>query len=495
MNLTSDPWIPVIRSNGSHDLISLNVLFAEAHQLRDLAVKPHERIALMRLLLCITQAALDGPADEEAWEECGPLIQPAAQSYLAQWSTRFELLGDGARFLQLPGLEPAKVDDEGNQTTKLDLSLATGNNPTLFDNAAGDLRALPAARAALNLLSFQCFSPGGRIGVARWSGKETAGKGSSNHAPCVPSSMIHTFVWAESFLETLRLNLLTKVSVGDSFPQGWGKPVWELLPSDSSDKPSILNATTTYLGRLVPVSRAIRLQPDGRSIILANGLDYPLYPAVREATATIIQKKEELGLLPASTGRSLWRQLGPIAIRRRAIKDQAAGPLALAHDFKVSEVGLWVGALVTDKAKIEDLVEGFHRIPRSMLDDFGRLAFEGGVAHSEEAELALIQAVKTYATELKIGNPPNDRARQHYWTRVEQNLPDLFAVARELITKDELPHSVWGVAVRASARDAYEQTCPCQTPRQIQAFALGLKRLFAANTSKSTKPKKGTSHE
>ena len=96
---------------------------------------------------------------------------------------------------------------------------------------------------------------------------------------------------------------------------------------------------------------------------------------------------------------------------------------------------------------------------------------------------------------MKSVPPPNDTAPKPYSTRVEQTLPDLFAVAPGLIPKDELPQSVWGVAVRASERDAYEQTCPCQTPRQIQAFALGLKRLFAANASKSTKPKKGTSHE
>ena len=66
MNLTLDPWIPAVRADGTRDLFSLHALFAEAHTLRDLAVKPHERIALMRLLLCITQAALDGPADEDA---------------------------------------------------------------------------------------------------------------------------------------------------------------------------------------------------------------------------------------------------------------------------------------------------------------------------------------------------------------------------------------------------------------------------------------------
>ena len=93
---------------------------------------------------------------------------------------------------------------------------------------------------------------------------------------------------------------------------------------------ALRNATPPYLGRLFPLSRAIRLDEQSDSIILANGLDYPIFPAFREATATIVQRKDELGLLPASTGRSLWRQLPAITVKRRA-SDQQSGPLALGH--------------------------------------------------------------------------------------------------------------------------------------------------------------------
>ncbi len=159
MNLTVDPWIPAVRGDGTRALFSLQELFAEAHELRDLAVKPHERIALMRLLLCITQAALDGPDDEAAWENCEPLIQLRVRDYLEQWSSAFELFGEGPRFLQLPNVQAGKASDEGNSATKLDLALATGNNSTLFDNCAEQNRAVATARTALNLLTFQCFSP------------------------------------------------------------------------------------------------------------------------------------------------------------------------------------------------------------------------------------------------------------------------------------------------------------------------------------------------
>lgn len=495
MNLTSDPWIPAVRDDGTRDLFSLQDLFAQAHELRDLAVKPHERIALMRLLLCITQAALDGPADEAAWEQCGPEIQSRVKDYLEQWRTKFELFGDGERFLQVSDLKPGKAADNGNPATKLDLSLATGNNPTLFDNSAGELRSVPPARAVMNLLTFQCFSPGGRIGVAKWHGRDTPGKGSSNHAPCVPSSMIHAIPLGDALLETIRLNLLATDLIGHVYPGRRGVPVWEQPPADADDSSAVDNATLSYLGRLVPLSRSIRLDAEGTFTILANGLDHPIYPVFREPAATIIQRKDELVLLPSSTGRSLWRQLAPVTVRRRSANDAVSGPLALGHETVGGDVALWVGALVTDKAKIEDTVEAHYRMPRSMLDAPGRAAYEHGVHRAEAAEAALIQAVKAYAAELKVATPAYDKARQHFWTRVEQGLSALFDVARELTPPDELAASAWGGVVRTAARDAYEQSCPRQTPRQIQAYALGLRRLNAPPKSKSVKPSKGESHE
>lgn len=154
------------------------------------------------------------------------------------------------------------------------------------------------------------------------------------------------------------------------------------------------------------------------------------------------------------------------------------------------DVTLWIGALVTDKAKIEDLVEATYTLPSGVLSEFGRIAYENGVKHAEESEAALIQAVKAYAGELKVASPAYDRARQHFWTRVEQDLPALFDVARRLVPPSELAASAWGAAVHSAALDAYERSCPRQTPRQIQAYALGLRRLYASTKPKTPKARK-----
>src|SRR6185437_13584587 len=98
MNLAEEPWIPVLFADGSPGCVSLRAAFSRSSHIADLAVRPHERIALMRLLVCIAQAALDGPADRSDWLSCRERIADAADAYLSEWRHAFELFGDGQRF-------------------------------------------------------------------------------------------------------------------------------------------------------------------------------------------------------------------------------------------------------------------------------------------------------------------------------------------------------------------------------------------------------------
>jgi CRISPR system Cascade subunit CasA len=58
MNLVTEKWIPVIGIDGKPDHASLMEVFTLGEKYADLSVRPHERVALMRLLICIAQAAL-----------------------------------------------------------------------------------------------------------------------------------------------------------------------------------------------------------------------------------------------------------------------------------------------------------------------------------------------------------------------------------------------------------------------------------------------------
>ncbi len=478
MNLTADPWIPVIGADGRRRLVSLHHLFASAHELRDLSVKPHEKIALLRLLICITQAALDGPEDFDAWKTCRDAIQPAVKSYLEKSQAAFELFGDGPRFLQVPGLLSGRDDGKFTHAAKTDIALSSGNTATLFDNDSADARSILEARLGLSLLTFQCFSPGGLIGVAKWNGADTPGDGKTKHAPCTPSSMLHTFLHGGSLLETIHLNLLNKEEGSDLGPKGWGKPLWEFPVNAAGDKEAIANATGSYLGRLVPLSRAIRLDAEGRQMILANGLDYPLAPIFREPAATMVQRDDETAVLGVSLGRSIWRQLSAITVKRRSSKDTISGPLALRNVDGSQSCTLWIGALATDKAKIEDVVEAAYDVPAGMFRDAGRKLYEEGVGLASLWQEAVSKSVKAYAGTMKLEPVPYDRARHYFWTVIEQHVPTLLKLADKPEEAGDLKVSAWGRRVKEAAHASFEFACPHQTPRQIQAYAIGFQQLF-----------------
>jgi len=497
MNTSTEPWIPIVWGDGQPGTASLCEAFGRGEDIRDLAVRPHERIALMRLLICVAQAALDGPADHDDWKTSRPKIAPAALEYLKRWHDAFELFGERQRFLQVPGLKkPAGKDDreEGNSVSKLDLALATGNNSTLFDNGGGSEREFSAPRLALLALAFQCFSPGGRIGVASWDNTITPGDGSSDHAPCIAGSMLHAVVRGDNLIDTISRNLMTKDQVAEFFGQSsWGHPVWEQMPSKSSDKPAVQNATQTYLGRLVPLSRAIRLENDGRSFIVANGLDYPPYPEWREPTATIVTRKikeqPKRVTLRSSAEKAAWRELHALAVIA-VDKNTNGGPAALRNVADAAAFDLWVGGLAASKAKLVDTIESVFHVPAAMLGETSQRAYEQGVRWAESAGFRLGRAVSVYHRELGDNldraefrdrrQQIQNKATAHYWTDIEEAVPRLLHVAAnpgKLGPSAEWHRTDWGKAVRASMHTAYEHASPHGTPRQMRAYALGLSTL------------------
>ena len=116
MNLVTEPWIPVLHRNGERQLVSLHQIFTEESDYADLAVRPHERIALMRLLIAVAQAALDGPKDINEWDAALERLPDAAARYLEKSKESFELFHAKRPFLQLAKLaKPPKAGKENDE--------------------------------------------------------------------------------------------------------------------------------------------------------------------------------------------------------------------------------------------------------------------------------------------------------------------------------------------------------------------------------------------
>ncbi|WP_225637113.1 type I-E CRISPR-associated protein Cse1/CasA [Streptomyces solaniscabiei] len=165
-DLTSRPWIGVLRSDGCQDELSLGQVFARAGELRrvvgDLAT---QEFALMRLLLAVAHDALDGAGDIEEWAELweDPDCFAPVQAYLEEHRGRFDLLHPVAPFLQTAGLRTAK--DEVFSLNRIVADVPAGE--PFFSARMPDVKRLSFAEAARWVVHVHAYDTSGiKTGMA-----------------------------------------------------------------------------------------------------------------------------------------------------------------------------------------------------------------------------------------------------------------------------------------------------------------------------------------
>lgn len=509
MNVAFDPWIPVVSLDGQPKLASLCEVLTEGHLLADLSVRPHERVSLMRLFLCVAHAALDGPRDYDEWQKVPERLPGAAKKYLNKWKDSFELFHPTKPWLQIAGLKSGKCADEGwGPVSKLAFFRATGANTTLFDHEglANDGRSIPLCETVLSLLTFQCFSPGGLISQVVWGGTLTTK--SSKDGPCVSASMVHGLVRRENVAWTVQANLPTHEDVAFAYGgHAIGRPVWEQMPRSLKDESAKQNATESYAGRLVPLTRVVRLHEDGQRMLMGDGLAYPPFsdgfPA--EPTAVVVvrvkQDKPERGLLSYRPGKALWRELGAMIVRRNA--EGVGGPLSLRSLGETDTCDLLVCALARDQATIVDTSESVYGISPRLRTSEGRAIYEAEAHEAEEIGRRLDWAIEDYRRaldggwdgRLKGAGPRKgellaklrENASTQFWTSVEASLSLLFVHVDALASDQAVAtRDAWRAMLSQAARGAYQAVCGQETPRQIKAFTEGWRKLLSRPKKEET---------
>jgi CRISPR system Cascade subunit CasA len=529
MNVAFDPWIPVVNTVGRRELASLCSVLTEGEKFVDLAVRPHERVALMRLFLCVAHAALKGPKDYNEWGEVPKKLPVVAQVYLDIWKDWFELFHKTKPWLQVAELKGVeKEEGDSGKTSPVSLlnsELATGNNSTLFDHSGQMIcRLIEPERIALSLLTFQNFSSGGGSPVAQWGTTKTSQVGNPD-APCLSQSMAHCLFRGKSLTETIYLNLPTFETIGkvykvfstdkkkgDSYSDvAIGKPVWEVYPkSPEKESNEAINATRTYLGRMVPISRWIRLLPGSDQMYCCNGFKYDTFKDgfASEPTATVrlATKKEKNGtetkerrVVKVDPTKALWRELSSLLIKRSA--DGLGGPLAMENAPRDTAFDFHVCAITRDQASMDIAVESVFHITPAFQSHFSVYQTEvigtGTVIGAEGYSRKLRWAIEDYRstidndwkprvkrTQAKAQNALKNRLAQtaflSYWTTVEKKLPLLLAHIEAIGTDAAIPtREAWRKMLFAAASEAYRIACGQETPRQIRAFVKGLQKLTA----------------
>lgn len=530
MNVAFDPWIPVVTTSGKPKLASIETVLCTGEQFADLAVRPHERVALMRLFLCVTHAALDGPKDYDEWLKVPEKLPDAVNKYLTEWKDSFELFHPKKPWLQVAGLTGIKKKGGDSGKTSpvalLDFELSTGNSSTLNDHSGlMKYRPIPAEKTALNLLTFQNFSPGGGSPIAQWETTKTSQVGNPD-APCISQSMSHCLFRGRNLLETIHLNVppfdtiertyLTFIENKKSirFSEIYlGKPVWEYFPESPAAKSDrVTNATHTYIGRLVPVSRWIRLVENSDQMYCCNGFKYETYKdgfaAEPTSSVTLITKKDKKGtklterrVVSIAPDKAIWRELSALLIQRTAFG--IGGPLAMENSPYETEFDFHVCAMTRDQASMDIALESvFHvtpalqtYLPNYQAEVVGSASFIGAEGYARRLSWALEdyrqlidndweqRIRKDYSLKKRLAQT----ASLSYWTAVENNLQLLMSHIEAIGTDDAIPtRKKWRSMLYKSACDAYRVACGQETPRQMRAFAKGWQKLTATKNRSET---------
>ncbi|MBB5350958.1 CRISPR system Cascade subunit CasA [Haloferula luteola] len=469
-NLIDQPWIPVRWLPSSETRrppqISLCEAFALSEKIADIDGAPHERIALMRLLVCITHAALGAPLDADEWGDFGSDLEIAVPAYLHHPTIhpRFHLLGPDPRFLQK---KPKSLDPkDGYPLSKSAFHLSSGNNSKLLDHWGEAPRPWTPSAAALLVLCLQNFFVGGSMA------SKVKGNG-----PALKS--LQMLLKGDSLRDSILRNALDLETI-ERTGGHLGKPVWEGPPDHN------------LLARLAPISCALWLSDDLQTLFIDQGHSYLEFEAYRDpfASIEIIKdgKNEKRRLLRAKPDQGIWRDLHLLTNLTHSVGSDAALNLQCFNARKNlgETTDLWVGELIKAKdAKIEDATESTFTIPQALFGEAGQHLYAAGIDHAEAVSKFLYGAIKTYGKSLSHENPPILEGKKQFWHQLDQNHRTLIEMAgkpqpgqAEIGSHDA--KDPWTLLVRAAAIRAFKSVCPHTTPRQIQAHSAGARVLRKA---------------
>ena len=529
MNVAFDPWIPVVTTSGERKPVSLNMVLTEGEKFADLAVRPHERVSLMRLFLCVAHAALNGPKDYNEWCNVPKRLPEAAQKYLREWKDSFELFHPKKPWLQVaelkdfPSNKGGKSDENKAWSTlnKICFTRASGHNSTLFDHASneGTPTEYATEEIALNLLTFQnFFVAGGKASSRLWGSIEMKNPPNPKGGPCSGKSILFTYLRGKNIFESKHMNQNTyedlKLLYGES-PDLIGKPIWAMPIKSPADDGAIRNATQTHLGRLVPQTRILRVNEDCKSVLLGAGFLYPKFQDEKstfypDSFATIVLNKNgDRELLSARPNSSVWRELHSLTVRRKNASGSNRGSLCLMNIPETSSCDIIVNAMITNPkqaAEIVDLIESVFHLPSQLLTSVGTLTYESEVKISESWASRLGSAVEVYRREIdhdwenrlkratqgkwELKSKLHSTATIQYWTMVERNLFLLMTHIEAIGTDAAIPtREAWRKMVFSAACEAYRLACGQETSRQMRAFVKGWQKLTSKkNERKSDSP-------
>ncbi|MFH9575691.1 type I-E CRISPR-associated protein Cse1/CasA [Streptomyces sp. NPDC017454] len=486
-DLTSRPWVGVLRCDGSQDELSLRQVFSQADDLRcvvgELAT---QEFSLVRLLLAVAHDALDGPGDIEEWAELweDPDCFAPVEAYLEEQRERFDLVHPVTPFLQTAGLRTAK--DEVFSLNRLVADVPAGD--PFFSARMPGVERLSFAEAARWVVHVHAYDTSGiktgMVGDDRVKGGKVYPLGTG-----WAGGLGGVFVEGRTLRETLLLNLVAADTEELDFSPD-DRPAWRREPGG----PGSLGRSATGLRDLYTwQSRRVRLHHDAdgvHGVVLGYGDPLASRNAHRSEPMTAWRRspaqEKKLGQSPVflplehDPARSAWRGIAALLADRLEDAGGSEGPSRLRP--RILE---WIARLVTEghlsrrflvRARVAGVRYGTQQsVVDEVVDD--RLAIPVVLLHGQDpayAGQAIAAAEDADRAVRALGDLAADLARA---TGAEQEGPKSAARAEGFDALDQ-PYRGW-LADMAQVPDPFEHRHTWQRQVRQTVGRLG-DRLIAA---------------
>lgn len=480
-NILVEPCIPVVGKGR----VSLLDVFKDG-TLTALSGTPLQKIALMKFLLAIAQAAAT-PADEDEWLELGPEgMAERCVEYLKTHADCFWLYGSRP-FLQMPACEKADVKAFGAVMPEV----AFGNT-TLLTHIQLEPELDDAGKFLLLLVQMSlCFGgkkPYNKLVLTPGYEK----KASAKPGPGIcHMGLLHTFFQGRNLWETLWFNILTREDVvrQKQWTAGLGIPPWERMPEGEAC-PVAEELKSSLMGRLIPMARFCLLTDKG--LKFTEGIVHPDYSAgMVDPSAAMDASGSKPKMLWTDPEKRPWRQLPALLSFLDAGEERGFFCLGLQKSVEKlreredldddAQFGIWSGGIrVSSNAGEQyltgrdDVVDSETLIKASWLGSNWFRAFSAAMGRLEDLASLLYVAVNGYHSAMKV----QDRriaaeASGLFWQMVEPSEHELMAACdrkSEGWTEDTLPALLR--RYRAMVLSVYDEFCPHDTARQFEAWVL-----------------------
>jgi CRISPR system Cascade subunit CasA len=432
-NVLHEPWIPVVRLDGSREEIGIYACLTQAYELREIRdPSPIIEFGLYRLLVAfmldVFISANQRPADVL---DLKTLIKPGhfdtglLDEYIASCGDVFDLFDEHRPFLQSAGAKGS-----GKPLAGMYPAIPSGTNSGLWHHFHEDSACVTPAEAARMLTTLSPFMTAGGAGLSP----------SINGAPA-----IYSLPLGQSLYQTIMLNLPT-----DNNDSGAGQVAWreKRLPGTDRTQATMVEALT-WRPRIIQLL-GTRVS-SGATVVREMKFEKGDSTRLEWQDPNLAYRfdKDKVTPIRMREGRPLWREAGPLALLHKGDHGQGEDklsfyrPTVVENAFGVtdeqSDLSIKAYGMRTDmKMKVFEWTASELHYPAKLgrSTSLGR-ALKLELDRAEKASFYLRMAIKGLYPREGAGNKSAmgtvcDRAERTYWQQLENQFNPLMSRFSEL---------------------------------------------------------------